>query len=347
MKVFVVEVDAATLDAATLRAAIGKELHVEAIAPEDPRAKSAAGVLTVKATEADIVVDYQARGVPVTRTIARPADPARASDAVVILAGNVARDEAHELLKERSDAPAPKSTESKSDVETRARMMRVVFTQEKDAYHRGNKVLDVALLGVGAATLIPSVVLRASPNPTDGANQLGGFLGGVGVWSLAIGLIDLTEIGKPARSSAEDLLGLLESQGRVGELSEADLWEVEVAWRKTIEDGRSSRHGWSIFLGALGAAAVGVGVAIPAMADPPGQSEHYTMSGVVTGIGAVMVIAAPIIYFHESPLEKGYLTYERTFRRPEPAPTALSISKPQIGVAPLPGGAAASLSFTF
>lgn len=72
--IIVVAVDpGAGLDAMALRKAIGEELRMDAVAPEDARAGTALGTISVTADRATkkLVVSYRAQAAPLTREVAR------------------------------------------------------------------------------------------------------------------------------------------------------------------------------------------------------------------------------------------------------------------------------------
>lgn len=104
-----------------VREAVAEELGAPALRAADPRAQGARGTLTVSLdAERRLVVAYRdAAGREVWRTIAVPDDPVAAVATVALLAGNLARDEAGELLAglgvtaaaEPAPAPPPATTE--------------------------------------------------------------------------------------------------------------------------------------------------------------------------------------------------------------------------------------------
>ncbi|MGO9834419.1 MAG: hypothetical protein ACLP1X_09405 [Polyangiaceae bacterium] len=99
--IVVVAVDrgATEVDAAKLRGAIGEELEATAVAPDDARASQAHGTITVSIDRVAhaLIVSYGEGGKPITRAIDLPGDTAATARAAVLLAGNLARDEAGEL----------------------------------------------------------------------------------------------------------------------------------------------------------------------------------------------------------------------------------------------------------
>jgi hypothetical protein len=118
--VVVVEGDGAAVPAEALREAVGRELGAPALAPADPQAAAARGTLTVQLVDAApapgaagerrlVVVYRDAGGREVWRSIAVPGDPVGAIATIALLAGNLARDEAGELLAQlgrSAQAPA-------------------------------------------------------------------------------------------------------------------------------------------------------------------------------------------------------------------------------------------------
>ena len=103
---------ASTLDPDKLRFLIAQELHAHAVTSADPRAKSARGTVTVDVDRhtGELSVSYFARATSTTRRVPLSADGASARSAAVMLAGNLARDEAGELAAElRKPPPGPES----------------------------------------------------------------------------------------------------------------------------------------------------------------------------------------------------------------------------------------------
>ncbi len=123
--VVVLEAPKGLLDAERIRASIGRELHVTAVPPEDTRAKDARGRLTIAGSSASsVTVTYRklkngendGSSPAVVRAVTLPPEPARAESTVTILASNLARDEAGELLGGLTAAPP--SSRSTSDAVT-------------------------------------------------------------------------------------------------------------------------------------------------------------------------------------------------------------------------------------
>src|SRR6185295_11314388 len=93
--------DRADVTAAAIRAAVGEELGVTAIASDDPRAANARGEITVTyrfaTQELAVAFDDRKRGT-IARVVPAPSDPRRVAGAAALLAGNLARNEADEML---------------------------------------------------------------------------------------------------------------------------------------------------------------------------------------------------------------------------------------------------------
>jgi hypothetical protein len=120
---------AAALDAEKIRASIGADLDADVVPSADPRAANATGQLEVDVAEGEIVVTFRAIRSPVTRTLHAPDDPAARARSIVVLAGNLARDEAHELLAE-----LPKKTDAWPRADTSAEP-KPEEPKKKDDYH--------------------------------------------------------------------------------------------------------------------------------------------------------------------------------------------------------------------
>ncbi len=97
----VIHVDASELTAARVQAAIERELKVLLVI--DPAARERLDV-DVNGRRASVSY-YPPEREPVTRSVDLPRDPARALETIAFLAGNLARDEASELLAELAPPP--------------------------------------------------------------------------------------------------------------------------------------------------------------------------------------------------------------------------------------------------
>jgi hypothetical protein len=111
---------ATSLEPDKLRALIANELHTDVVAPDDPRAGSAKGTVfvDVDAQHNRLSVRYVAHRAAILRQVPLPKDSASVRSAVVVLAGNLARDEASdlaaELRRQQTPTPAPRAPESQA-----------------------------------------------------------------------------------------------------------------------------------------------------------------------------------------------------------------------------------------
>jgi hypothetical protein len=265
-EVVVVEVPGAPADAAALRSAIGAELGADAVPPTDPRAASARGTLVVGVDAHRLTVSYRTRSEPVERTVDLPGDPAAALRAVVVLAGNLARDEGTELAAElrhaqpASPAPAPAGSARKAEEMARddeAQLEAIRLQATLDYYARQDRsgrlaaswtALGLGAVGIGTGLAITNVNRYTTPYDPTGALIL--TVGG----ALAVDSL----IGFTTSSRLEDLAAYNRHGG--GETS------TEEAWVRAASSEHSRRHTLGILNVILGSAAIGFGAR---RASPP------------------------------------------------------------------------------
>jgi hypothetical protein len=139
--VVVVAPDAIELDVARVRVAIGQELACDAVGPDDVRASSARGRIDVSIDRGarQLVVSYRGAGAEaLVRSVDLPGDAEATLRVAVLLAGNLARDEATEIVAELrkpkaaapatvpvASAPVPSAQPPSSDAEELARSERL------------------------------------------------------------------------------------------------------------------------------------------------------------------------------------------------------------------------------
>src|SRR5689334_12143383 len=97
LPVVVVDVGGERLDPAHTRSLVAKELDVEAVSADDPRATEATGRVDITSKDGKLTVRYRKVDGPIERSIPVASDPGRAEIDAAYLAGNLARDEASEL----------------------------------------------------------------------------------------------------------------------------------------------------------------------------------------------------------------------------------------------------------
>ena len=124
--VVTVSASALELDSGPLRAAIGRELQLEGVAPDDDRASRARGHLDIAldGPAHQLVVTYSGGAGPLVRHVDLPPDRDATTRVVVMLAGNLGRDEAGELTESlrilaaaaTPDRPAPERDDKEPPV---------------------------------------------------------------------------------------------------------------------------------------------------------------------------------------------------------------------------------------
>jgi hypothetical protein len=130
--VVTVSANAPELDPALLRDAIGRELRLEAVGPDDDRAPRARGYLDVsldRPTHA-LVVTYRGGAEPLVRHVDLPSDREATTRVVAMLAGNLGRDEAGELTESLRTETEPTTTPDTPRLE-RAEKERRVLAQNR------------------------------------------------------------------------------------------------------------------------------------------------------------------------------------------------------------------------
>ena len=350
--VYVVEVNGDRVDAARIRAAVARELTVTAVAPDDPRAASAVGTIKVDASTADktLTVTFRKAELPVIRTVRLPDDPARAEVAAVFLAGNLARDEAKELLggmktqtepqgaDPAASAPglSPKQVAEGRDDED-LRRLRIVLRENANHAKRRIQGAAVAGLGIGAAAVPTGIIMIAEPG-SDESVRVGNLLIGFGAGAIGGGLLALAMSNDPDVGLHKKALQLEAEGGSSAEV----LSRIEAEWGAQASAARSSRRTYGTLAVVLGGILVS-GAFVLESALPPNSRLLYPQT-LLVGVGAVELGAGIFSLMVESRIEVSYQTW-RAMREPA-APTATR-ARPSVGFAPLPGGGALSLGLTF
>ena len=118
----VVDVDATaqSLPEDSIRDAIAHELGAPVIAPGEPTAQPPRGTLRIMMDDQRriVLIFRDAAGREVWRTVTRPDDPAAALATIAFLAGNLAREEADELIVQ-APPPSPPAPPAPAPVESR------------------------------------------------------------------------------------------------------------------------------------------------------------------------------------------------------------------------------------
>ena len=332
----VVAVDpSAGLDAVALRKAIGEELRMDAVAPEDARAGTALGTISVAADRVTkkLVVRYRAQAAPLTREVPLPDDSTAAMRAAVVLAGNLARDEASELaddLRKRAAKPsvptkAPGAPPDDSSLDV-ARLDRTLAYQAQQA-RTARLAVGSSLLGLGAASLGSSIYVGAR-----GGRDAGVTLGAIGIPFTVFGIYAL------ASTSELESLWIMRQNGEHPDA-------VEARWAKLAESEHKNRRNASVLALVVGAAALTYGtIQTVYAASATSPSDYAKASGPVSLLGgAIYVLVGVYGLATDGPTESSLRLYERGIGRAI-APEALAS---RFRLAIVPGGAVAGFGGSF
>lgn len=303
-EVVVVAAGAGAVDGVRLRKAIGDELGVDAVAPGDPRAPLARGTIEISTDEAarSLVVSYREKnGTPIVRRIDRPGDDDATLRAAVLLAGNLARDEASELaemLRKKapapevvaasaadpeleSDADFPRDPESERDLERMGQTL-VWYTSHKRTLR---ETFAWTAGGVGFAMAIGGLVLSLSNEGNAGSALTGAGLGVglVGPRAEPDGKLDELRTyydrdrvsGRPPRMVRDDLESMWLRAARrehtlrlvagVVDLTAVGATVAADVWLQTTYPSRSNG---SFYAFSVGIASAALGLSIIALSGP-------------------------------------------------------------------------------
>jgi hypothetical protein len=349
-----VATDAREIDPAQLREAIGRELATDALAPADPRVAGARRHIDVAIDRVvrQLVVSYQGEGEPIERRVELPADPAGISREAVLLAGNLARDEAGELVaqlrKKKATgaappppppAPAPvppspspaaadPSPEEQQELANEERLGRVL----RGYAHRDRTVrlwLGWTLLSAGVVTAGVGFYLQhASPS------ALATFLPAYGAIAGSAGLFG----GLLSKSEFEDWSADYDSRSQ---RNQARPWlreELEQRWRHKADSERFVRHG----IGWAGFGLLLVDGAVSAYALPKASGATQAQWEVWSlGLGSVFGLAGVLAFTTDGTVESRLHRYERSLGH------SIEITDVSLGLSPVPGGATGGVTGRF
>jgi hypothetical protein len=348
--VVVVDVTAppTAIDAAKLRAAIGQDLSADVVAPGDARAAGARGTVSVGVDSQAhrLTVAYRARSEAVTRELNLPDDPQATTRAAVVLAGNLARDEAGELAaelrKKRGDpalaAPpptgpaAPVAGSADADREARTRDARLLATLDYDAASAKRTRLAAgftfAILGGIAAGTGFGMKLES------GVASHGDVVESTGLACAALGVVTLLIRNPLERLAAADRNG-------------AGALATEDAWGRAADTERSARIGYGVALVTFGAIGFGIGVfnAFDGAIFPHDFDTRAEFADGLIAVGGIYAAVGVITLATDGPVESALRSYEAASgRKLAPAGDALL---EHLHVTPTRGGASAAFSFRF
>jgi hypothetical protein len=312
-RVVVVEVDprATRIDARELRAAVAMELGAAAVAPDDVQAPRASGTIVVALKGSALVVSYREHGAPITRAIDAPDEPEAMVRAAVALAGNLARDEAGELLQElrngKNGGPAalqPPASAMSGDAGTDDSELRRDRLGAVLAYHTEDRRTLRTVLGwsiVGAALVAEGVGAYLAIHDH---NDVGMVLLFGSETAVPLGLTLLPN------AKLDEIRTYYEHDRATGRPAEAVVDDVEDRWLREARSERSLRTfaGWAdLVLGALVLACDGLLIADEAKTPNPsyGMAAGFMVSGgVAVGYGLHLLVT-------EGPVESSLHEYER------------------------------------
>ena len=343
--VVAVAADAGEVDAAKLRAAVGQELGTEALSPGDPRAAGARGRIDVSVDRAShsLVVSYRGGAEPIERRVELPGTAEAIAREAVLLAGNLARDEASELVvalrKSRAAAaPAPErapaaqpSPEDAAEIATDERLRQVLA-----GHARSDRALRLAVswaaLGLGTAAVAAGVYVDTRPGGTAGA-----LLVSTGL-PFAIGGGVLLVRPSLFPSPFEEMSAHYQARLAAGQPMPWLRDEVEQAWRRRADGEHRAR------LGAA-AACVGLGLAwgaINAFVYPTfPNSDKTELVAVGIGVASLGIVAGVVLLTTEGSIESRLHRYERGLGHP------VELTDVGLRLLPVRGGLAAGVGARF
>jgi hypothetical protein len=340
-----------SLDVYRLRAAIGVELGVDAVAADDPRAAAARGVVNVvvDAEGHHLTVAYRKKTEPESRTVDLPADPEAAQRAAVLLAGNLGRDEASELAAQLRRAPAPAAKPAAAapafvdvapdeaaqrEAEKNAHDLQAALDYAAGQDHRlrvavGWTAVAGAAVAVGAMIATPLVNHQTE-------NNVSAYWTATGLVNIPVGAMLLFGGFIPLLNPTP--LERLADFGR----ESGDAKDIADRWIKAAALEHSGRRvGAWIFL-AGGCLELAIGIATAMVQDPHvDNGTRVELAAEAIGAGALFTATGVVYLANDGPTETALHAYERAHGIP-----FWKLAE-HVAIAPTSGGAMGSLSFRF
>ncbi len=347
------------LDAYRLRAAIGIELGVDAVASDAPRAAQARGKLEVRvdAQTHHLTVSYQARKDPVARTVDLPSDPEAAQKAAVVLAGNLGRDEASELAaalrhepnrpSSEPSAPAtpavpgttpPVVDEDERDSDRFDQELRDALDYYGEQAHkkRVTELWTSITLGVFTSGIVASAPWVATSAPSSNSTEIAAVVGGaLGSIIVAEGLaitIGTTPIEK------------LDEYYRKGGSAKI----TTETWVRYAATEHSARRAAGVIGTIIGGLEFALGVysaydrnSFASLGGPRTSSDDAVLSAFGLGAGSLFMVWGLENVTTDGPVETSLHAFEHSHGIP-----AWGLAN-HLALGPTPGGASATLHFTF
>jgi hypothetical protein len=327
------------LDANRLRAAVASELDVDAVLPQDPRAARAKGTLRVSVDRAGhaLVISYQGHTEPLVRRVDLPSSTQATERTAVLLAGNLARDEAGELateLRKSKTTPqaAPPPAPEAAPVEDQKAIhdlnwLGVVLAHET----RASLPREIAADTMLGATL--GMVAASSYWTFGGAANSGWY--NAGYWHLygAGTVLAMSSLLVLVRRGDFSELNEYYARERASAHSTAVvLEEVEQAWLRSARAERKRRRviGWFETVG--GGLLVAGSVTTLVINSQQAQGFPATPFAVFGVVGAAGLALGIHLVSSDGPLESALHAYERSAERVvTPTETLLPVFVPASG----------------
>jgi hypothetical protein len=343
--VVVVDVKAAAsaLDAAKVLQMIAKELHSDVVAPGDPRAATARGTISIDIDQehAQLSVAYVAREQPIERRLPLTGDAEAQRDAVVSIAGNLARDEASELVAElRRPKAKPKpvaNLDSRSDTEEardraeREAEQETARMQATLEYYASNDRTSrhgtgAALMGVSAGVISAGIYIGTRAHDD---------LTWIAVGATSVGVTSAALIKFFTTTRLEDLAAYGRQPGARPYLAQE--------WRHAAYQEHASRK---LAVGTmLAAAALPIGVGVASLADTREGNSRYQLGWWLMATGAIEIVTAGYMASTEGPVESALHAYQRSTG--QRSLQSVRAFRPNIGFAAAPGNVFGNFSLAF
>jgi hypothetical protein len=315
--------DAAELDATRVREAIGAELGADAVSKEDARGSRASGEIRVFIDRAagQLIVVYRGAAGSIERRIDLGPDRAANQRSAVLLAGNLARDEAGDLvaqLRKKALAvapaavptPAPRASVSADGPEENAwedERLRLTLLRNSRKDRDRRLAIGWVSLGLGAAAIGGGAFWASQ---VDANVHPGGVMGpalliGAGAAASGVGLMLLLD-----RTRFEDLSRYYDSDRATGRPLNLVREDVEKLWTSYAneERARTRTAGWVLLGAAIGFVGLGVAESLNWGATPLKFNFGRGASDIATG-AIVSSFGLPLLLGSAGPIESGLRDY--------------------------------------
>lgn len=355
------------LDAQAVRQAVASELDVDVVVPGDARASTATRTLEARADGAAkrLTVSMRTTSAPVTRTVNLPDDTSAWPKTVRFLAGNLARDEAGDLLAQLEKpkpgpvavAPPPPSSPvaaaSAVDLDDAERIVRLrAFLERRaDDEHSDQQRSALWALATGAAAIGAGSYFLATPNepPTLSGSTPGAFAAydvndtrrevGLTLLGAGSGLVIVSGLLALGTTAHEELRDASRKELALESRPANERLEAfERRWKAAADESRVANKRSSVLSMILGSAIAGTAIAVQAA---EGDEGSLAPAAAIATLGVAWTASGIFSYGQRTPVERSYLEYRALTYPAAPAP------RPVLGLAPSRGGATAALTFRF